>query len=353
MKDNSVNYIWINRIKIIACILVLLGHYLSGLQISGIIANTHLLQWFSNTIYCFHVPLFFICSGFLYQKKTIIESIKDWRKNVIKKMLDLGVPYVFFSTLTIAMKALASNSVNNEAPPFFKTIFFDPIAPYWYLYVLFFLFVVIVPFSKKINKIIVLIIAVLLKVLYCIFNNSEILNVLPYFLKGIMSCSIWFVAGMWLAYNKKDFDFSNDEISKYIILFILCVVISIVIYNFSLNIELIKFLLGMLFCISIVGIVIQLENRECSWMCKFLTSYTMEIFLMHTIFAAFIRIFLLKLNITNSFIHILCGLIASICFPILVAKIIKKSDILIFLIYPNKVLKRRSNKINYENKRVS
>ena len=32
-------FIWINRVKLLACILVVLGHFLSGLIISNIIKN--------------------------------------------------------------------------------------------------------------------------------------------------------------------------------------------------------------------------------------------------------------------------------------------------------------------------
>ena len=65
---------------------------------------------------------------------------------------------------------------------------------------------------------------------------------------------------------------------------------------------------------------------------------------MHTIFAAGIRIILIKLGIVNTFIHILGGLMASIILPIIAEEIMKKSKLLYFGIYPNKVLKRKAEK---------
>ena len=60
---------------------------------------------------------------------------------------------------------------------------------------------------------------------------------------------------------------------------------------------------------------------------------------MHTLFAATIRVILMHLKITNSFVHILLGLIVSIFGPIIVAKIMNKTRILEFLIYPNNLIK--------------
>ena len=65
--------------------------------------------------------------------------IMKWKSNIKKKAISLGVPYIFFSSVTLLMKIIFSSDVNNEAPDFLNTILFNPIAPYWYLYVLFFI----------------------------------------------------------------------------------------------------------------------------------------------------------------------------------------------------------------------
>ena len=74
-------FVWINRVKLLACVLVVLGHFLTGLIISGIIEDNILLEWFSKTIYYFHVPLFFICSGYLYQNSSKVTNFKEWKNN--------------------------------------------------------------------------------------------------------------------------------------------------------------------------------------------------------------------------------------------------------------------------------
>ena len=102
-------YVWVDRVKLLACLLVVLGHFLSGLILADIIENNVFFVWFSKTIYYFHVPLFFICSGYLYQNSSKVTNFKEWKKNVSKKLMALGIPYVIFSTVTVLMKTIASD----------------------------------------------------------------------------------------------------------------------------------------------------------------------------------------------------------------------------------------------------
>ena len=76
---------WVDDIKVIACILVVLGHFFQSMTKASIMPENDLYKWFNTTIYYFHVPLFFICSGYLYQKYSKVNSSGRWRRNVAKK----------------------------------------------------------------------------------------------------------------------------------------------------------------------------------------------------------------------------------------------------------------------------
>ena len=52
---------------------------------ANILPENDLYKWFNTTIYYFHVPLFFICSGHLYQKYSRVNDFKSWKRNVAKK----------------------------------------------------------------------------------------------------------------------------------------------------------------------------------------------------------------------------------------------------------------------------
>lgn len=139
--------VWVDDVKVIACILVVLGHFFQSMTKAGIVPAGNLYEWFNTTIYYFHVSLFFICSGYLYQKYSKVNSFKSWKNNVLKKALALGVPYVTFSTATWVLKTVFSDSVNKQADGLISTLILDPSAPYWYLYALFFIFIVTPTFT--------------------------------------------------------------------------------------------------------------------------------------------------------------------------------------------------------------
>lgn len=156
---------WVDDVKVIACILVVLGHFFQSMTKANILPENDLYQWFNTTIYYFHVPLFFICSGYLYQKYSKVSDFINWKKNVIKKALALGVPYVTFTTATWVLKTVFSGSVNDQVGGLGDTLLLHPTAPYWYLYALFFIFLVTPTFSTMKTTVIGLIVAVVAKAL--------------------------------------------------------------------------------------------------------------------------------------------------------------------------------------------
>lgn len=139
---------WVDDVKVIACILVVLGHFFQSMTKANILPENDLYEWFETTIYYFHVPLFFICSGYLYQKYSRVNNVSSWCRNVAKKVLALGVPYLTFSTATWLLKTVFADSVNKQADGLFSTLVVNPSAPYWYLYALFFIFLVTPTFSS-------------------------------------------------------------------------------------------------------------------------------------------------------------------------------------------------------------
>ena len=154
---------WVDDIKVIACILVVLGHFFQSMTKASIMPENDLYKWFNTTIYYFHVPLFFICSGYLYQKYSKVNSLGSWRRNVAKKMLALGVPYATFTTATWVLKKVFSSSVNDQIGGLGDTLFLHPTAPYWYLYALFFIFLVTPTFSSVKAAAVGLVVAIVAK----------------------------------------------------------------------------------------------------------------------------------------------------------------------------------------------
>lgn len=154
---------WVDDVKVIACILVVPGHFFQSMTKASILPENDLYEWFETTIYYFHVPLFFICSGYLYQKYSKVNGVSSWCKNVAKKALALGVPYATFTTATWVLKKMFSSSVNDQTGGLGDTLLLHPTAPYWYLYALFFIFLVTPTFSSVKAAAVGLVVAIVVK----------------------------------------------------------------------------------------------------------------------------------------------------------------------------------------------
>ena len=321
---------WVDLVKLVACILVVLGHFFQSVVKAGIIQDSLLYEWFNTTIYYFHVPLFFICSGYLFQKYSKVRSVSSWRNNVLKKLLALGIPYLVFSILTWVLKIVFSSSVNEHVDGLLKSLLVSPLSPYWYLYVLFIFFVVAFTVTKKQEMIILLAIACILK----LWNAFEIYTGI-YAVDKTMDFYIWFVFGMAMGFGAiKYFDTKIGIIAAIILL-----VLSIVPFAWNLNIVGFSTVVGLIACYSVISIIrgtcSENNNRILGW----LSQYTMPIFLMHTLFAAPFRSLLIKIGISNAAVHVVGGIAISFMGPVIAMIIMEKLRPLDFLVYPRRYIK--------------
>ena len=118
-------------------------------------------------------------------------------------------------------------------------------------------------------------------------------------------------------------------------------ILSVLVYMMENHNKMVSFTLGLLACIAVILLVVDLEEKFGRGM-DFLAKYTMPIFLMHTLFAAPMRSVLLKLGIGSSGLHVMLGLGISFVGPIIAAWIMKKTKWLEFFLYPNKFVKIRN-----------
>lgn len=321
---------WVDGVKCIACILVVLGHFFQSMTKAGILSQGHLYEWFNTTIYCFHVSLFFICSGYLYQKNNKFNDVRGWVRNVSKKALGLGVPYVTFTVITWVLKNMFSGNVNDQIGGFWNTLLLHPTAPYWYLYTLFFVFLVTPTFDKTKIAVTGLLVAFAAKLLTMLCKENSI-----YAVSAVFSNEIWFVLGMNICALNVQLKGKKLLGSICALLF---VVLSVVVYVLSAYNVVLSFGLGVLACTAVILLVASYEEMLGKTL-GFLTKYTMPIFLMHTLFAAPLRAVLLRIGITNAIVHVVLGLGISFAGPIIAAWIFKKVKWLEFFLYPNKFLK--------------
>lgn len=322
---------WVDDVKVIACILVVLGHFFQSMTKADILPKSDLYKWFNTTIYYFHVPLFFICSGYLYQKYSKVNSVGGWCKNVAKKALALGVPYATFTIATWVLKKVFSSSVNDQIGGLGDTLFLHPTAPYWYLYALFFIFLVTPTFSSVKAAAVGLIVALAAKVLILTGGGYSI-----YAVSIVLSNEIWFVLGMSIC--ALNVPLKGRKV-RGMIGGLLFTILSVAVYMMGIRNDAVSFAMGLLACVAVILMVADYEAKFGKCM-DFLAKYTMPIFLMHTLFAAPTRSVLLKRGVTNAVVHVVLGASISFAGPIIAAWIMKKTKWLEFFMYPNKFIKR-------------
>lgn len=326
---------WIDYAKCLACILVITGHLMQSLVKANVLPDSIGYEWFNTTIYYFHVPLFFICSGFLYQYNDKIIDCRSWFSNLVKKAIVLGLPYFFFSTVTWLLKVLFANSVNDQSTnSLLLTLFAHPVSPYWFLYILFFIFIFTPTIYYKGQGIIFFLLSLILKVMLICFNGLPIFN--SYIFSQVCFYEIYFVIGMLLATSTH-----RPSHSSIIGITTGVAFLSLSLLVYKIPNSIIEFGMGILACFSIIMLLINCHKlRNMNWIAQ----YTMPIFLIHTIVAAPIRIVLTKIGINGAIFHIAVGLAASIIGPILIMKILTITH-LDWLVYPNRIAKKILQKL--------
>lgn len=311
--------------------LVALGHLFQG--INHLLPQQYIYEWFEQTIYYFHVQLFFICSGYLYQKRSVVNSFSAWKDNALKKLIALGIPYFTFSLVTWVLKNIFAGAVNNGTNSLVYDLFIVPQSPYWYLYALFFVFLIMPTFSDKKGYTVGLTITLGMKIANMVTGGIGI-----YPVDVVMHQAIWFVVGMSLCVFDVPAILRSSRWLRGLGagLMLIFVLISLVISWIDLEIGVVSFGMGLLACIAVL-MLFWSKKKEYSWTSK-AVSYTMPVFLMHTIFAAGVRAVLLKLDIYNVAVHVVAGLAASFIGPIIATEVMQKLKLDI-LIYPTKYIR--------------
>lgn len=126
--------------KGIAIVLVVYGHCLRGLLAGNMIEPTVALRISDYAIYTFHMPLFFVISGYFLDRSGSRSFGAVWRGRI----RTIVYPYFLWSLVHGGLLyAVSGSGMANNAMPLSRLmeIGWSPISPYWFLYALFFAYV--------------------------------------------------------------------------------------------------------------------------------------------------------------------------------------------------------------------
>lgn len=158
---------------------------------------------------------------------------------------------------------------------------------------------------------------------------------MPYVVDTLCTNLIWFVAGIGIEF----FELTNRLSTKTILLGALFLPLSIVVYALDLG-PWTCFCIGILACICFVSAAV-VGSKQWLRMPGFekCAQWTMPVFLMHTIFAAGLRVVLLKVGVTSVLVHVLLGLVIGFVGPVIAMIFMEWLKPLDFLVYPNRYIR--------------
>lgn len=327
--------IWLDYLRAFACILVSLGHMFMSFQEAAIIRDSILVSCFVEIIYHFHVYIFFFCSGYLFQKSFLKHVEK--RTYIAKKLvkcLDFIIIYILFSGITYFIKVMLSGDVNSPVEHTFLDVLLKyPINQMWYMYAISVITLCTPVIRTDRTCGITLLAALCMRMIMCIPGCSE---VIPIPLRYLFMNQIWFVLGGIWAYK-------GVILKKWasIALAVFFLAMSAMAYAYRISDDVLNTVLtatGVLASAELFRWLTK-DKEKMSLVWKLISKYMLQIYLLHTICAAGIRIVLLKLGIMNFSIHFVMGILFSFVVPIVCAAFAERVKVLNIVFYPTKTVK--------------
>jgi fucose 4-O-acetylase-like acetyltransferase len=131
---------WVDQAKGIGIILVVYGHVITGVQLAGIRMDEHLYKLTWDSLYAFHIPLFFLLSGLFFPHSW---QHRGSRGVLANKVDTLVYPYILWSLLQGFLQVALSRHVNNPVTAGeVLSLLWHPRQEFWFLYALFFTYLI-------------------------------------------------------------------------------------------------------------------------------------------------------------------------------------------------------------------
>lgn len=330
--------LWLDYLRAFACFLVAVGHLLKSMPNAGIMEENWLLSGFVQVIYHFHVALFFFSSGYLFQRSAErCATLKAYGRKKLLRLVDLVIPYIIFSVINYVIKVILGDSVNDAVTAsLWETLLLSPIAQMWYLYAL--AMVTLVTPAMRTNKGCAALVAAAVAVkVIGMFPAFRLVDATNY----ILWHELWYVVGMLWAFKGIRMNLRWTLLSAAVF----TGVCALDFIQGSLNgvLETVATLTGVLMCVGFFQLVTEKRDR-LSPVWSILARYILQIYLLHTIFAAGVRIVLMKLGVMNAPIHLVLGFAASFVGPVVCAWIAERTKVLNLVFYPSKTISTMTRK---------
>ncbi|PAD22651.1 acyltransferase family protein [Terribacillus saccharophilus] len=306
---------WIDTAKGIGILLVVFGHVWRGLNDSTIKINSTTYEIIDRFVYGFHMPLFFFLSG-LFLISWVNKN--SYRYGLTAKALALLVPYLVWSLAQGAVNIVLSSFTNNALTlsELIYNMFINPIAQFWFVYVLFLLFVISYPLIRMTSNI------------WQVAGLALILFILSPFLDfwvldKIFTNYIFFTLGAaFMEYTQRNNSkFKNSFGIVGSMIFFLSSVLNILFYNSQIGSIFLTFITAITGILTMIYISQKITGRLMSGL-SYIGQLSMVIYLLHILATSGTRIILINIvGYEGVFGNVILGILTGVAFPIIAYKI--------------------------------
>lgn len=302
---------WIDYAKGIGIFLVVFGHVLIGMRVA---AFTTFPDWIDQTIfyiYTFHMPLFFLLSGFVFPI-TKDKSLVGFTQSSI---INIFVPYLIWNIVFALLKNISPSPVNVPVSlADIPTVILHPVQHFWFLPYLFFIRFLYWGAERAAGARGREIFAVVTTAWYVIASAFSLDfggTIDPRFYMGMaffgLGCLLEPRGGLLTAAHR-----FTALLGAVVLWFGLALLL-------HLNgIGAIKPFAALVGVVAVVSLALLLPAPHTRWtqVLGFLGEASLAIYVSHGVFAAAVRIFLVKLHVVSIPVHIVLGTVAGLVFPV-------------------------------------
>lgn len=346
MKKSTEKIVFVDILKAIACLCVLIGHVINGMMKDGMDVSEP-LRLLNSYVYLFHVPCFFFASGYLYANKRLT-GWREYLQFVGKKLITLAVPYFACSIAYILFSSIISSEMHTAyAISAITELWRTPVAQYWYLYALFEMFLLVPVIERILPK-------VDSRWIFLLFVGSALwidssVNSVAY----LASYTCFFYLGVcfrradllnrhyFVSLNPYGLLVAGLSLSMIVYFFYrLMVAGNVFTSDLTSGLKCITRLL-LVVTIVVIAIAVSKMNNKANKLLLWLSQFSLYIYLFHTWFTGSLRILLRKTGIRNDWIQAVCGIAIGLVGSLVAAMAIKRVPLLRIWIEPLQVMKKK------------
>ena len=327
---------WLDSLKGFAIFLVVVGHVILGyIRAETFTEYQWSLQFVYDVIYSFHMPLFFLISGFLY-KLTWARKNTGLLKKISNKFLNMVPMYLLFSVVFWLSKYYATLYGNIQMSDHFNLvdlmhIYIAPLSYLWFLYVLIWLFVAIPIFESIIKPTIVFIIFL------CLYFFMPPVHGLLKIINLIIYGGVYFTLGSVLCMYQ-------DQLRTIICnklngIGFISIVLAVITFPYIEVHNILKFICAISGSVFLSILFFKFKNIKWVTIWNICGRYSLGIYILHLYFSGPLRTIFKYLSIDNIMVCLILSCMISTIVPIFIVKFFDRYKITSWVFGNSKLIK--------------